>query len=280
MTNSGYHLSDISLLTKHAENQYTNTYWTIVYIKRGIGMYILNSDLRCLNEGDIIILPPKTSYSFCSADLGDEYNINVSAVTLRFDASWLKTLLSVFKSLNTITLKIQEIENPYAVEGPKWMKLSTLLDDLSNCDAAKEPTILLNILDLISSTKDLIQIIKVSPTETLSLPEKIEKINRYITCNIYRKVSLEEVSEYLGMNRTYFCMFFKKHFNKGFAEYLNDLRIEQAVSKLTQPDKQITDIARECGFKTAPYFTRAFKKAKGITPYEFRKRITLEGNIQ
>lgn len=276
MTNSGYLLGDINLLTKCAENQYTNTYWTIVYIKKGIGMYILDSDLRCLNEGDIIILPPKTSYSFCSVDLGDEYNINVSAITLRFDASWLKTLLSVFKSLNTLALKIQEIEDPYAVEGPKWMKLSTLLDELSNCDAAKEPTILLNILDLISSKKDLIQILKVSPTETLSLPEKIEKINRYITCNIYRKVSLEEVSEYLGMNRTYFCMFFKRHFNKGFADYLNDLRIEQAVSMLTQPDKQIADIARECGFKTAPYFTRAFKKAKGITPFEYRKRIHME----
>lgn len=280
MTKSGYILGDINLITKYAENQISNRYWTLVYIRRGIGMYILDSDLRCLNEGDIIILPPKTSYSFCSSDLGDEYNVNVSAVVLRFDESWLKTLLGIFKSLNTLILKIQEIEDPYAVEGPKWMKLSTLLNELSTCNATKEPIILLNILELISSKKDLIQIIKVSPTETLSLPEKIEKINRYITCNIYRKVSLEEVSEYLGMNRTYFCMFFKKHFNKGFAEYLNDLRIEQAVSKLTQPDKQITDIARECGFKTAPYFTRAFKKAKGITPYEFRKRMTLEGNIQ
>ena len=49
-----------------------------ITIRRGIGMYILDSDLRPINQGDVIVLPPKLAYSFCSKELGDEYNINLT----------------------------------------------------------------------------------------------------------------------------------------------------------------------------------------------------------
>jgi AraC-like DNA-binding protein len=270
---AGYILGGMELLTQSAETQKTNIYWTVVYIRKGIGMYILDSDLRCLNQGDIIILPPRLSYSFCATELDDEYNVSVDAVVLRFDEAWLNSLLGVFKTLNKIVLKVREIDVPYAVEGPKWMKMSTLLGDLSKGDRSNEPVHLLELLDMFSTKNDMIKILQPSLYEAQSLAEKLEKVERYITSNIYGKVSLEDVSSYLGMNRTYFCLFFKKHYGKGFADYLNDMRIEKAVSLLSVPDKQIADIARECGFKTAPYFTRAFRRAKGITPAEYRKKI-------
>ena len=201
------------------------------------------------------------------------YNVSVDAVVLRFDEAWLNSLLGVFKTLNKVVLKVREIDVPYAVEGPKWMKMSTLLGDLSKGDRSNEPVLLLELLDMFSTKKDMIKILQPSLYEAQSLAEKLEKVERYITSNIYGKVSLEDVSSYLGMNRTYFCLFFKKHYGKGFADYLNDMRIEKAVSLLSVPDKQIADIARECGFKTAPYFTRAFRRAKGITPADYRKKI-------
>jgi two-component system response regulator YesN len=39
-----------------------------------------------------------------------------------------------------------------------------------------------------------------------------------------------------------------------------------------QKDRGIAEIADECGFKTVPYFNRAFKRSKGVTPGEYRKR--------
>lgn len=272
MERSSYILGGMELLMQHAETQKSNIYWTLVYIKKGVGMYILDSDLRALNEGDIIILPPKVSYSFCQAELGDEYNASVDAAILRFDDAWLTTLLSVFKTLNQIILRIREIDDPYFVVGPKWMKLSTVLDGLFFGNSAKEASLMIELLELISTRKDMIRILEASPYEIMSLTEKKEKIDRYISSNLLSKVSLEEISSYLGMNRTYFCLFFKKHYGKGFSDYLNDLRIDKATKMLADRDMQISDIARECGFKTAPYFTRAFRRSRGMSPAEFRKK--------
>lgn len=271
MNKVGYILSGMDVLLQNAETQKTNTYWTILYVRDGIGMYLLQNDLRTLNKGDLIILPPKLDYSFCAAELGDEYNVNIDAVVLRFDSIWLTNLLSVFPTMNADVLKIREMYNPYAVEGPKWMRLSSLLDSLSSAHASKVAVIILEILDLVCTPKDMIKILQSSPCNDLSLDEKKQRIERYITTNLLSKISLEEVSVYVGMNRTYFCMFFKKHYGKGFADYVNDLKIDKAASLLLRGDLQISDIARECGFKTVPYFNRAFKRSKGVTPGEYRK---------
>ena len=175
MERSSYILGGMELLTQHAETQKSNIYWTLIYIKKGVGMYILDSDLRALNEGDIIILPPKVSYSFCQAELGDEYNTSVDAAILRFDDAWLTTLLSVFKTLNQIILRIREIDDPYFVVGPKWMKLSTVLDGLFFGNSAKEASLMIELLELISTRKDMIRILEASPYEIMSLTRRRKK---------------------------------------------------------------------------------------------------------
>lgn len=271
MNKTGYILGSMDLLTKHAENQKTNIYWTLIYIRDGIGMYLLESDLRPVNQGDLILLPPKVSYSFSEAELGDEYNANVDAVVLRFDNAWLADLLTVFRTMNKVVLKIREIVDPYAIEGPKWMKVSALLDELSKAGASRQAIIIIDLLELLTSPKDMVRILQYAQQTSLTLDERKEKIERYISTNLFDKVSLEEVAAYLGMNRTYFCLFFKRHYGKGFADYLNDLRVDKAASMLLQGDRQISEIAKECGFKTAAYFTRAFRRSRGMTPGEYRK---------
>ena len=266
MKDIGYMLGGMDLLIQSAETQKTDTYWTLLYIRRGIGMYLLDSSLRPINQGDIIVLPPKLAYSFCSDDLGDEYNINVDAVVLRFDSAWLSDLLSVFGSMNQVVLKLREMRDPYAVEGPKWMKLSSLMTELQTADPSRK-----EILDLISSQKDMVQILQPTIVSDVSHTEKLLMVDRYINTNLLNKISLEEVARYLGMNRTYFCMFFKKHYGKGFSDYINDLRIEKAAALLLKGDRSISEICRECGYSTVPYFNRAFKRSKGVTPGAYRK---------
>ena len=270
---SSYVLGGMDLLTKSAETQRSNIYWTLVYIRSGIGMYLLDGDLRCLNQGDMIIMPPRMSYSFAATELGDEYNVSVDAVVLRFDDAWLTALLGVFQSLNKVILKVREIDVPYSVVGPKWMKMCNLLNEISSCGSSAESVKMLAILEMLSIKKDMVRILQPSPYEAQTVAEKLEMIDRYLISNIYGKVSLEDVATYVGMNRTYFCMFFKKHFNKGFADYLNDMRIAKAVTLLSVHGKPVADIARECGFKTAQYFTRAFRKSKGMSPLEYRKLL-------
>ena len=185
MKDLGYMLGGMPLLTQSAETQKTNTYWTLLYIRRGIGMYILDSNLRPINQGDIIVLPPKLAYSFCSNDLGDEYNINIKASVLRFDNAWLDALVATFPVAGEMVLKIKEIRNPLAVEGPKWIKLSKLLDQILSCQKHDQPVVMFAVLSLMATPSDFVVIKSIQQCDQQDVEERKARIDRFLECNYY-----------------------------------------------------------------------------------------------
>lgn len=268
---SGYILGDVDLLSQLSVKQRNNTYWTVLYVKKGAGMFSLESYLHCLNEGDLIVLPPRISFSFASQDLQDEYNVNLDAVVLRFDSSWLDAVLAAFPTFSHAILKVKELQNPVSVWGPKWIKLSSLLGQAVISDSTYQPLLIMEILQLLSTSDDYTLIRQIEGCDTQTIDEKKSKIDRFLESNYFNKLTLEAISNYVGMSRTYFCQFFKQHYNEGFSDHLTRVRVEKASILLLHTDKPIPAIAQECGFKTVQYFTRAFKKVKGVTPGAFRR---------
>ena len=269
MNNSGCIFGDMSLLTQIADNQKNNKFWTLLYIKKGAGIYLLDGHLRGLSDGDLLFFPPRLGYSFSSDDLGDEYNINIDASVFLFDEAWLDALLGVFHGLSEMILKIKGMRSAMYVSGLKWMSLSSLMDEMSQCGPASQSHLIMKILEQISDGKDMLPLtLEVKGEESVS--EKLTRIKRYVDCNIYRKITLEEVAGYAGMNRTYFCLFFKKHFKISLTEYINSRKTDIASSMLLHTDKPIADIAKECGFTTVNYFNRIFRNIMGVSPGEYR----------
>ena len=269
MKTSGFCFGNISLLSESFENHKTNKYWTLIYARKAAGMYILDDNLVCLNDGDLLYFPPGVGFSFSSDDLGDEYCANIDAVVIRFDETWLDSLLGVFHDLNDEILKIKEARTPAMVSGLKWLSLSSLMNDLSACRDVRRPRLMMEILELVSTRKDMVPIAPaVVPDESVS--EKMQKIERYIDCNVYGKITLDDLASYVGMNRTYFCLFFKKHFHRSMTEYINERKVGLSSGMLLGTDKPIGVISAECGFTSVTYFNRIFRKIKGMSPSRYR----------
>ncbi|MNX78700.1 HTH-type transcriptional regulator ChbR [compost metagenome] len=65
---------------------------------------------------------------------------------------------------------------------------------------------------------------------------------------------------------------FKSKTQKHFVEYLNEIRVSNACKFLIETDMGMSEIAYECGYKTASNFNKLFKKLTGTTPKEYRKK--------
>lgn len=105
-----------------------------------------------------------------------------------------------------------------------------------------------------------------------TLPKEIAAAVTYMTNHIRSNISLGKVAEQVGLSGNYLSFLFKKHFQITFIEYLTNIRIEKAKELLQDANKKIYEISLETGFKDESYFSRAFKKATGIGPNEYRKR--------
>lgn len=104
------------------------------------------------------------------------------------------------------------------------------------------------------------------------------QVRRYMRQNYMRfDMSLELVSDLLGMNASYFSTMFKRGMGVNFIDYLTELRVEAAKELLRDPLRPSGEIAGLVGYESPSYFTRAFKKKTGLTPTEYRKQLAGEG---
>lgn len=84
---------------------------------------------------------------------------------------------------------------------------------------------------------------------------------------------LKKISSELDLNPSYLSREFSKYFEDlNFGEYVRKLRIEKAISLISNSSHSLTEIAYITGFSDQSHFTRIFKAYTGKNPSSYRKK--------
>ncbi|GGH25357.1 response regulator transcription factor [Paenibacillus segetis] len=128
----------------------------------------------------------------------------------------------------------------------------------------------LSLKELLSLIVSLIEQSRDSLSTKKSSELLMMSAQNYIQHNLESDFGIDDISEYLGISCSYFCLLFKNYFGETFVEYLTKQRMEMAKSLLYSSDKSITQIGSEVGYHERRYFTKVFQKYTGMTPSEYR----------
>jgi len=105
--------------------------------------------------------------------------------------------------------------------------------------------------------------------------EKFEKLlNEYYRSEEPQNIGLPSVSycaAELHLSPGYFGDLIKKESGKTAQEYIQCKVIDLAKEKIFEPNKTVSEIANELGFKYPQHFSRLFKQRVGYSPNEYRK---------
>lgn len=103
--------------------------------------------------------------------------------------------------------------------------------------------------------------------------EKVRPINeakQYISEHYAEPLSLDDVCSRVGFSASYFSTLFRKETGKTFLEYLADVRMESAKELLRETKLTMEAVCEQVGVHDYKRFSKAFKKATGISLKEYR----------
>lgn len=99
------------------------------------------------------------------------------------------------------------------------------------------------------------------------------RLHEAISCmesNYRSQLTLDELARRAGMSRSQFVRVFRRSCGTSPVDYLIDLRLDAARRLMIKSDKNISEIALDCGFSDSNYFSRQFRKRLGVTPKAYR----------
>lgn len=101
---------------------------------------------------------------------------------------------------------------------------------------------------------------------------KITAAKEYIDNNPGMWFTLEDLANYTGLSRTFFCRIFKDIVGSTPVDYINTQKINAAKRLLIETNCSIKEVAYELGFENDTYFYSMFKGKTGLTPLDYRQK--------
>ena len=110
---------------------------------------------------------------------------------------------------------------------------------------------------------------------TLETPQNlyIEKALNFIQANYSRNITIGELSTFLSLNRSYLYTLFKKELSISPQQFLIQYRINKACELMKNTNLSISQIARSVGYSDPLVFSKTFKKAKNMSPKNFKQLL-------
>lgn len=237
--------------------------WELSYVLTGAGTRYVGNDAGPFLPGDLVLIPPGVPHRWVFDDGATDGRGRIANISVMFGNDLLR-MMEAFPEYAAVVESIKDITEALVITGVTATHVTSLLKSMRSES---------NECRLLSLFRILYEISESSGMETLgsyrqadATSDRLDQVRTYVVCNAARKITLDDISSHVGMNRSAFCVFFKKATGSSFLSYLTGYRIELACDLLHKGGMTVSEICYQCGFNDVPHFIRTFKKAMGLPP--------------
>jgi len=256
----------------------SHDFWEMVYVDNGSIYAITDGVGISLSQGQAIFHKPNELHAHIS-DRKSPNNMLVVAFTAEGEA------MDYFKE-KTFTLdKTSKILLSLFLEEAKnaLVNVPGNYNNKGNLDFSKSSFGAVQLLRC-HFTEFLIKLIRIGSkastrlvsdeiSRNLAMVSLCELIGEYMKKNVRGTLTLKELCTAFSMGKTRMCKIFGEWSGKSPMEYYYELKISEAKKLLRENNYSVSQIAEILGYTTIHNFSRAFKKAAGLSPTAYIKSI-------
>ena len=248
----------------------------ILLVIHGTGTRLIGDSVGRFVPGDLVMIGQNVPHVWYSDEEYTKENSNLmsEAIFILFKTDTFgEQFFNLPESENIIKL-IQLSRRGINLTGKPREEVASLMVSISNSVGFKRISLLISILEIISSGKEyqFLSSPMVQNTINHSDSDRLNKIYKYVINNFQQEITLDKISSIASLSTSAFCHYFKKRTNKTFIHFLTEIRIAFACRLLAEEDQSVDRICYACGYTNVSYFIRQFKGITGFTPLSYKKK--------
>lgn len=235
-------------------------YYMLHIVRKGRGICKVDEKTHFVEENDAMLIYPGMEYSFVADPEEGCAVLWIGFVGMRAQDCVMHSGFSEGTLVRRTEL-VQKLET--LVEKMLEVKEMTFANDMRRNGMLK-----LFFAELIEEYTDTISKKNVHQNQETS--DYIKDAIAYIAQNYSQNIKINELADYVGVNRSYLASSFKKATGYSPKEYLLSLRMERAKSLLETTDMAVSSISNSIGYSDQLAFSRMFKRYTGVSPTIYR----------
>lgn len=252
----------------------SHNFWEFVYADKGDVIVSSDSKKFILKQGNIVFHKPNEWHNLCAND-----NVSPNIAIVSFECT--------SPAMNFFENKVIAIEQEQKLIISKIISeytnaFSTPLDNPNTKQLERKPNAVIGSEQLIRHyiTELLISFLR-QHTPALQPPllnigtdnPLFSLLTNYMVEHISETITIHDLTEYSGYNKTTISSTFKKCAHTSVINYFIKLKIDLAKKHLREADYNISQISEMLGYSSIHYFSRQFKKITGMSPSEYSSSI-------
>lgn len=181
-----------------------------------------------------------------------DFDVDPARIQLNYEGGFHDGLIEHIGRAILAEMKNESVASPLLIETLRCALAAHLLRNYSNLSP---------------------KLLKLPATAGALGPKKIERIDAFISANIEKNITLDDLANEACLSPCHFARAFKVAIGQTPHNYIIGKKLAFAKSLLLNKDISLSYIAMESGFASQANFTRAFKRIIGMTPREYRKHV-------
>lgn len=251
----------------------------LVLILESYGKRIVGNSVDNFDVGDLVLMGPNIPHIWRNDPLFQKQHadLRAKAIVIYFPEDFLLQLTDDELTISAMQQFINRAKRGLCFYGETLDSVTSKLKTIINKQSFTRILDFLFIIELMHKSSEYRYLASEGYEHTFNDQDakRINDVYLYVMQNFQQNINLNTAAAIANITPNAFCRFFRRHTQKSFSRFVNEMRVGHACKLLMNKELSISEVCFQSGYQNLTNFNKFFKLFMHKSAGQYRKEMGL-----